>query len=241
MLHRVTRLWLSHSQTNHISGLNRTIFVVVYRWQYLLIPCVMCWIHWLIQRISLTFQFQVSYVYINWCSCQHVNWCIGLQFEWSRLKHCLDQWVVSLDKMQYHSPSRSIIRCINTQGISGNARSLEWWLVHWNCWVLRNWQWWLGLLIGFGFTTLKNCCILWFYFTYIATYRYLHVLSKWPHVFVFFNLPLAFYVSFVVTPLCSNASELVSSLVFASKKKKENISMTFAQVKMFLFGMNQKM
>lgn len=41
---------------------------------------------------------------------------------------------------------------------------------------------------------------------------------------------LAFYVSFVVTPLCSNASELVSSLIFASKKKKENVSMTFAQV-----------
>lgn len=40
----------------------------------------------------------------------------------------------------------------------------------------------------------------------------------------------AFYVSFVVTPLCSNASELVSSLIFAAKKKKENISMTFAQL-----------
>jgi hypothetical protein len=34
----------------------------------------------------------------------------------------------------------------------------------------------------------------------------------------------------VVTPLCSNASELVSSLVFAAKKKKENVSMTFSQV-----------
>ena len=45
---------------------------------------------------------------------------------------------------------------------------------------------------------------------------------------------LAFYVLFVVTPLCSNASELVSSLIFASKKKKENISMTFAQVIMLL-------
>lgn len=40
----------------------------------------------------------------------------------------------------------------------------------------------------------------------------------------------SFYVSFVVTPLCSNASELVSSLIFASKKKKENVSMTFAQL-----------
>ena len=42
---------------------------------------------------------------------------------------------------------------------------------------------------------------------------------------------LAFYVSFVVTPICSNASELVSSLLFAAKKKKENVSMTFSQVK----------
>ena len=41
----------------------------------------------------------------------------------------------------------------------------------------------------------------------------------------------AFYVSFVVTPLCSNASELVSSLIFASKKMKVNSSMTYSQVK----------
>ncbi|XP_048583165.1 sodium/calcium exchanger NCL1 isoform X2 [Nematostella vectensis] len=40
----------------------------------------------------------------------------------------------------------------------------------------------------------------------------------------------SFYVSFVVTPLCSNASELLSSLIFASKKKKENVSMTFSQL-----------
>jgi Ca2+/Na+ antiporter len=44
-------------------------------------------------------------------------------------------------------------------------------------------------------------------------------------------LPIkAFYVSFVVTPICSNASELVSSLIFAMKKKKINISMTYAQL-----------
>jgi len=42
---------------------------------------------------------------------------------------------------------------------------------------------------------------------------------------------IAFYVSFVVTPLCSNASELVSSLIFASKKMKVNSSMTYSQVK----------
>ena len=39
-----------------------------------------------------------------------------------------------------------------------------------------------------------------------------------------------FYLSFIITPLCSNASELVSSLIFASKKKKINSSMTFSQV-----------
>lgn len=39
-----------------------------------------------------------------------------------------------------------------------------------------------------------------------------------------------FFVSFVVTPLASNASELVSSLIFASKKRKKNISLTFCQV-----------
>ena len=33
-----------------------------------------------------------------------------------------------------------------------------------------------------------------------------------------------------MTPLCSNASELVSSLVFASKKLKVNSSMTYSQV-----------
>lgn len=39
-----------------------------------------------------------------------------------------------------------------------------------------------------------------------------------------------FYVSFVVTPFCSNASELVSSLIFASKKTKENSTMTYSQI-----------
>jgi Ca2+/Na+ antiporter len=39
-----------------------------------------------------------------------------------------------------------------------------------------------------------------------------------------------FYISFVITPLCSNASELVSSLMFASKKTKISASLTFSQV-----------
>merc|ERR1712072_320568 len=43
------------------------------------------------------------------------------------------------------------------------------------------------------------------------------------------NIP-AFFISFVVTPLASNASELVSSLIFASKQRKKNISLTFCQV-----------
>jgi Ca2+/H+ antiporter len=40
----------------------------------------------------------------------------------------------------------------------------------------------------------------------------------------------AFFVSFVVTPFASNASELVSSLQFAMKKKVKNISLTYSQV-----------
>mmetsp|Transcript_20031 Transcript_20031/g.47705 ORF Transcript_20031/g.47705 Transcript_20031/m.47705 type:complete len:548 (+) Transcript_20031:15-1658(+) len=40
----------------------------------------------------------------------------------------------------------------------------------------------------------------------------------------------AFFVAFVVTPFASNASELVSSLQFAKKKKIKNISLTFSQV-----------
>jgi Ca2+/H+ antiporter len=38
----------------------------------------------------------------------------------------------------------------------------------------------------------------------------------------------AFYVSFVITPLCSNASELIASLVFAMSKTKQSASMTYA-------------
>mmetsp|Transcript_24023 Transcript_24023/g.37670 ORF Transcript_24023/g.37670 Transcript_24023/m.37670 type:complete len:263 (+) Transcript_24023:442-1230(+) len=40
----------------------------------------------------------------------------------------------------------------------------------------------------------------------------------------------AFFVSFVVTPFASNASELVSSLQFAKKKRVKNISLTYSQV-----------
>eukprot|EP00112_Aurelia_sp_Birch-Aquarium-sp1_P008241 Seg1903.3 transcript_id=Seg1903.3/GoldUCD/mRNA.D3Y31 product="Sodium/calcium exchanger NCL2" protein_id=Seg1903.3/GoldUCD/D3Y31 len=42
----------------------------------------------------------------------------------------------------------------------------------------------------------------------------------------------SFYVSFIVTPFCSNASELVSSLIFASRRKRENATITYSQ----LFG-----
>ena len=44
----------------------------------------------------------------------------------------------------------------------------------------------------------------------------------------------AFYVAFVVTPYASNASELVSSIIFAMRKHKKNISLTFSQVGAFL-------
>eukprot|EP01104_Vermistella_antarctica_P008330 TRINITY_DN2079_c1_g3_i3.p1 TRINITY_DN2079_c1_g3~~TRINITY_DN2079_c1_g3_i3.p1 ORF type:complete len:537 (+),score=98.52 TRINITY_DN2079_c1_g3_i3:110-1720(+) len=40
----------------------------------------------------------------------------------------------------------------------------------------------------------------------------------------------SFYISFVVTPFCSNASEAISSLIFASKKKKTITSLTFSQL-----------
>jgi len=39
-----------------------------------------------------------------------------------------------------------------------------------------------------------------------------------------------FYVSFLITPYCSNASEFISSLIFSSKKRKENASMTYSQL-----------
>mmetsp|Transcript_38807 Transcript_38807/g.91895 ORF Transcript_38807/g.91895 Transcript_38807/m.91895 type:complete len:533 (+) Transcript_38807:126-1724(+) len=40
----------------------------------------------------------------------------------------------------------------------------------------------------------------------------------------------SFFVAFVVTPLASNSSELVSSLQFAARKRSKNISLTFSQV-----------
>jgi Ca2+/Na+ antiporter len=39
-----------------------------------------------------------------------------------------------------------------------------------------------------------------------------------------------FYISFILTPFCSNASELVASLAFAAKKKVANTSMTYSQL-----------
>ena len=39
----------------------------------------------------------------------------------------------------------------------------------------------------------------------------------------------AFYVSFIVTPLASNASEILASLSFASKKKTRNLSMSYVE------------
>ena len=38
----------------------------------------------------------------------------------------------------------------------------------------------------------------------------------------------SFYVSFVITPFCSNASELISSLIFAARKRRKNTSMTYS-------------
>eukprot|EP00227_Mantoniella_beaufortii_P014562 CAMPEP_0197577120 /NCGR_PEP_ID=MMETSP1326-20131121/1869_1 /TAXON_ID=1155430 /ORGANISM="Genus nov. species nov., Strain RCC2288" /LENGTH=567 /DNA_ID=CAMNT_0043140137 /DNA_START=36 /DNA_END=1739 /DNA_ORIENTATION=- len=44
------------------------------------------------------------------------------------------------------------------------------------------------------------------------------------------GLPSPFFASFILTPFASNASELISSLYFASKKRKKNISLTYSQV-----------
>ena len=37
----------------------------------------------------------------------------------------------------------------------------------------------------------------------------------------------AFYVSFIITPLCSNASELISSFMLVINKQKKYASMTY--------------
>jgi hypothetical protein len=39
-----------------------------------------------------------------------------------------------------------------------------------------------------------------------------------------------FVVGFVLTPLASNSSEFVSSLTFAARKKRKNMSLTLSQV-----------
>jgi Ca2+/Na+ antiporter len=39
-----------------------------------------------------------------------------------------------------------------------------------------------------------------------------------------------FYTSFVITPFVSNASEVIASIIFASKKRKKNISLTFGAI-----------
>lgn len=60
-----------------------------------------------------------------------------------------------------------------------------------------------------------------------------NLLSKWlalDRVIYWLSFFPVFYLSFIVTPICSNASELVSSLIFAAKKRKINSSMTFSQV-----------
>lgn len=44
----------------------------------------------------------------------------------------------------------------------------------------------------------------------------------------------SFYVAFCALPFASNASELVSSLLFASRKQRKNISLTFSQVRAYV-------
>lgn len=40
-----------------------------------------------------------------------------------------------------------------------------------------------------------------------------------------------FFISFIATPLATNSSEAISSLIFAKRKRKKNISMTYSQVR----------
>lgn len=39
-----------------------------------------------------------------------------------------------------------------------------------------------------------------------------------------------FFIAFIATPLATNSSEAISSILFARRKHKKNISMTFSQV-----------
>lgn len=39
-----------------------------------------------------------------------------------------------------------------------------------------------------------------------------------------------FFISFIATPLATNSSEAISSLIFAKRKRKKTISMTYSQV-----------
>ena len=39
-----------------------------------------------------------------------------------------------------------------------------------------------------------------------------------------------FFISFIATPLATNSSEAISSLLFATRKRKRNMSMTYSQV-----------
>jgi Ca2+/Na+ antiporter len=39
-----------------------------------------------------------------------------------------------------------------------------------------------------------------------------------------------FYISFLVTPIASNASEVIAGLIFASKKTSKGISLTFGSL-----------
>jgi len=45
----------------------------------------------------------------------------------------------------------------------------------------------------------------------------------------FLSIP-PFYISFIITPMCSNASELIASIIFASKKTVVSSSMTYSQL-----------
>jgi len=81
---------------------------------------------------------------------------------------------------------------------------------------------------SFSITLAKSLGYMTIGLTLVAVFSdpMVDVLSK---LGAFLSVP-PFYISFIITPLCSNASELIASIVFASKKTVVSSSMTFSQL-----------
>lgn len=84
--------------------------------------------------------------------------------------------------------------------------------------------WWDGVLsstlVGVFTLFVRGSSFLHSFHTFVPFYA---------HIGNTINVP-SFYVSFLITPFCSNASEVISSLIFLSRKKKVNASLSYAQL-----------